>query len=398
MSDYLELLYPVVPVVHRPSFTRDLDRGRDSHDSDFFLLLLGICALTLAIAASRFEQYRIIDPTLSFQSPEAMINHCYDLFICHREATYYDEVSHTKWGVAYCFVTAFFQTGQHNRSRMLEIEAMQLGRLLQLHRVSTYEGLDLIEAQLRRKAFWLIFYSLVHNKLQYARRERLLYLDCSMLRSIDFQALLPAEVEDEYITPDAILPRPEGNDHAGVMTAFNIHSKVFCVALMPIWRVSGLTASNPSRSDNDQCCGCDCVEPKLQIQSLEDRYEELRFMLDKCPPQLQPWAPMSAATIDSTPSSNVLDTQMETLRANIHVTHLWLQCMILDKIDGLRMNNPSLPRPDPKAAWPKREDIARQMLHVLHSFSDEPLEPNGYHTVSSCHIVRNQRLVLSMIV
>ena len=116
MSDYLELLYPVVPVVHRPSFTRDLDRGRDSHDSDFFLLLLGICALTLAIAASRFEQYRIIDPTLSFQSPEAMINHCYDLFICHREATYYDEVSHTKWGVAYCFVTAFFQTGQHNRT------------------------------------------------------------------------------------------------------------------------------------------------------------------------------------------------------------------------------------------------------------------------------------------
>lgn len=380
MSDYLDLIYPVVPVVHRPSFRRDLELERDSYDSDFFLLLLGICALTLAIGSSRFEQYRIIDSTLSFQSPEAMINHCYDLFICHREASYYDSISHQKFAVSYCLVTAFFQIGHHNRSRMLEIEAMQLARLLELHRASTYESLDLVEAQLRKKAFWLIFYSLVHNRLQYARRERLLYLDCSMLRSIDFQALLPAEVEDEYITPDTILPRPDGNSHNNIMTAFNIHSKVFCTALIPLWRVSGSTTTASSRADSDQCCGCECIGLELQIQSLEDRYEELRFMLDKCPPRLQPWAP-SGTTIDSTPSSRVLDTQMETLRANIHVTHLWLQCMILDKIDGLRLKNPTLSRPDPKAAWPEREEIARQMLHVLHSFSDEPLEPNGYHTV-----------------
>jgi hypothetical protein len=57
--------------------------------------------------------------------------------------------------------------------------------------------------------------------------------------------------------------------------------------------------------------------------------------------------------------------------------------MILDKIDTLRLNNPSLPTPDPKVTWSRREEVARQMLHVLHSFSDEPLEPNGYHTVSS---------------
>lgn len=382
LSDYFELIYPVVPLVHRPSFRRDLDQDRDSRDSDFFLLLLGICALTLAIGASRFEQYRIIDPTLSFQSPEAMINHCYDLFVCHREANYYDEVNHSKFAVAYCFVTAFFQTGQHNRSRMLEIEAMQLGRLLQLHRASTYESLDLIEAQLRRKAFWLIFYSLVHNKLQYARRERLLYLDCSMLRSIDFQALLPAEIEDEYITPDAILPRPAGDSSANIMTAFNIHSKVFCTALVPLWRVAGSPAPNPCPPDHKQCCGCDCVELKLQIASLRDRYEELRFMLDKCPPRLQPWAPVNGATVDGTSSSRVLDTQMEILRANIHVTHLWLQCMILDKIDALQLNDSSLPKTDPKDNWHKREEIARQMLHVLHSFSDESLLPNGYHTVS----------------
>lgn len=382
MSDYLNIMYPVVPVVHRPSLRRDLAAGRDACDSDFFLLLVGICAVTLALCSSRFEQYRLLDPTLPFQTPEAMINHCYDLLVCHRGASYYDQVSHQEWAVSYCFVTAFFQIGHHNRSRMLEIESMQLARLLELHRASTYEGLDLIEAQLRRKAFWLIFYSLVHNKLQFARRERLLYLDCSMLRSIDFQALLPAEVEDEYITPDAILPRPQDDNHTNIITAFNIHSKVFCTALMPLWRVADSTSIDPSRANSDRCCGCECLEVTLQVQSLEDRFEELRFMLDKCPSRLRPWAPIYDEASHRMTTTHIINAQMEVLRANIHVTHLWLQSVILDKIDGLRLNNPSLPGPGPKILWSRREEVARQMLHVLHSFSDEPLEPNGYHTVS----------------
>jgi hypothetical protein len=387
MSDYLDLIYPVVPVIHRPTFKRDLEGAKDSFDSDFFLLLLGICALTLAMRSSRFEQYRSLDPTLSFQSAEAMINHCYDLFICHREANYYDQVSHQKYAVSYCFITAFFQIGHHNRSRMLEVESMQLARLFELHSASTYDSLDFIEAQLRRKAFWLIFYSLVHNKLQYARRERLLYLDCSMLRSIDFKALLPAEVEDEYITADAILPRPEDSASSNIMTAFNLHSKVFCTALMPLWRVSDSSSINTAHPESDQCCGCECIGLELQIQSLEDRYEEMRYMLDQCPPRLQPWAPNSGATLHNITSSSALDAQMEILRANLHVTHLWLQSMILDKIDTLRLNNPALPTPDPKVTWSRREEVARQMLHVLHSFSDEPLEPNGYHTVSLHHVI-----------
>ena len=110
-------------------------------------------------------------------------------------------------------------------------------------------------------------------------------------------------------------------------------------------------------------------------------------MLDQCSPRLQPWAPNSGATLHDITSSPALDAQMEILRANLHVTHLWLQSMILDKIDTLRLNNPALPTPDPKVTWSRREEVARQMLHVLHSFSDEPLEPNGYHTVSLHHVI-----------
>ncbi|THZ04609.1 hypothetical protein D6C93_02376 [Aureobasidium pullulans] len=326
IGDYLELVYPVVPVVHRPTFQQDLERERDAYDPDFFLLLVGICALTLGIGSSRFERYQRLDPTLPFQSAEAMINHCYDLFVCHRQASYYDQVSHQKWAVSYCLVTAFFQIGHHNRSRMLEIEAMQLARF------------DLLQP-----------------------------------------ALLPAEIEDEYITPDTMLPRPN-TEQANIVTAFNMHSKLFCTALMPLWRVSNSGSVDLSRADSDRCCGCECIEIKLQVQSLEDRFEELRFMLDKCPPRLQPWAPNCDSATHDSANSRISNLQMEIVRANIHITHLWLQCMVLDRLDALHSNNPNLLAQDLSNVWTRREDIARQMLHVLHSFSDEPLEPNGYHT------------------
>lgn len=151
---------------------------------------------------------------------------------------------------------------------------------------------------------------------------------------------------------------------------------------MPLWHVAGSTSLNPSRADNGQCYGCECIEPKLQRQSLEDKYEELRFMLDKCPLRLQPLTP----PIDSTSSSRgVLDIKMKTLRTNIHGTHLWLQCMILDKVTGCDSTIRRFPQPDPKTDWYTREDIDRQILHVLHSLSDDSIQPNGYHTVCPFH-------------
>ena len=53
---------------------------------------------------------------------------------------------------------AFFQIGQHNRHRMIEVEAMQLARLLDFHKIESYNGLDCIQTQLRKKGFWLMFY------------------------------------------------------------------------------------------------------------------------------------------------------------------------------------------------------------------------------------------------
>ena len=40
---------------------------------------------------------------------------------------------------------------------MIEVESMQLGRLLHLHTIAEYDGLNAVEVQLRKKGFWLLF-------------------------------------------------------------------------------------------------------------------------------------------------------------------------------------------------------------------------------------------------
>lgn len=91
----------------------------------------------------------------------------------------------------------------------------------------------------------------------------------------------------------------------------------------------------------------------------------------------------------------VVQGQHEIVRANIHVTHLWLQSLLLEQVDvivqggvvgssssaaaaGAEEVSASL-----RANWAEREDICRQMLHLLHSIPYVYLEPNGLYLVRS---------------
>lgn len=160
MNDYLDLIYPLVPVVHRPTFLNQLVSHHDINDSEFFAILLALCALTVGLLPSRFPHYQSMAPEVGsrFNTRTAMINFCTEKCMRLRTPTYWDQVSQRKWAVCYLLSVGCFQTGQTNRSRMLEVEAAQIGRLLGIHRVSDYEGLNCIETQLRKKAFWLMFY------------------------------------------------------------------------------------------------------------------------------------------------------------------------------------------------------------------------------------------------
>lgn len=109
-------------------------------------------------------------------------------------------------------------------------------------------------------------------------------------------------------------------------------------------------------------------------------------MLDEVPSHFSQWAPgQDGARSCEDSDAHVQKVQLEVMRANIHVTHLWLQSIILDQIEALQRSDAaaSTPVPDSMVSWTEREDICRPLLHVLHSVSDTSLEPNGHHLVSA---------------
>lgn len=161
LNDFLELLYPLIPVVHRPLFRHDLERHRDSYDNDFLGVIVALCAVLVATIPRKFEEYHSYEYPLRFQTRTEMVNFCWELIQSTRKPDYFDQIGHRKWTISYLLYLAYHQVGQNNRSRMFEVEAMQLARLLDLHIPSSYEGLNCIETQLRKKAFWLMIYGYV---------------------------------------------------------------------------------------------------------------------------------------------------------------------------------------------------------------------------------------------
>lgn len=204
-----------------------------------------------------------------------------------------------------------------------------------------------------------------------------------ILNAINLEELIPLEVDDEMILETQVLPQPPGR--TSLTTGFNVHSRVFWTALM---------STNPL-SDSYKRDNCNCVrtaKPELQLRYLKKRLHDLKYKLDGVQAHLRPWI----TNLRSHPGFEEVDDeelstlsgQFASMRANIHVTHLWLQSIISDQIDILLLNEghhgtplmvPSPSTEDVKVFWSDREDLCRQLLHVLHGIDEAYLEPNGHH-------------------
>ena len=225
--------------------------------------------------------------------------------------------------------------------------------------------------------------------MQNLRKEKLTYLEPRLFSTIKLQELTPHEVDDEWITEEEILAQPESV--LSLTACFNITSRVFCASL---------TASTPSSSsleENDSYCSCTrSAQPDVRLSYLRARLHDVKYILDQIPYQFRQWksSNLSSPSEPTAQSEKLLHAQFETIRINIQVTHLWLQSLLFEQINSLEGNNAdasnSTPRPESVLLWREREDICRQLLHVLYSVPHCYLEPNGNHLVrTACLLTVN---------
>ncbi|KIW12745.1 hypothetical protein PV08_07931 [Exophiala spinifera] len=373
LSDYLKYVYPLLPVVHRPTFEINLNDNRDQFDEEFFSLIISLCAATVALLPSRFQSYLDFMAPLPFSTRTDMISHCYKIHQSFKNTRYFDTISHGKWASTFLLSIAFQQVGNANLLRMLEVEAMQLLRMLEVQYVSSHTSLNAVEVQLRKKAFWLMFFGYVHNT-QNPRNERLSFLDPEILHRICVEELIPAPVDDEFITTSGILPCAEALETGSLTAGFNINIRLFCAAI---------------ERQHTSCFCCSNEDARVRLDSLNDQLHNVKYMLDTLMPPHSPW------NRKVTNGDEIETIQREILLANIHITHLWVQSAILCQIDAILSEQTGLPYP-PKLdrteppevtinstlwLWDKQEDVCRQMLQTLRSFSLSALEPNGISVV-----------------
>jgi hypothetical protein len=222
-----------------------------------------------------------------------------------------------------------------------------------------------------------------HSEIQSFRKERLTYLDPAILRTIDPRDLMPIEVDDEMIFKHMVLP--QSSSETSLASGFNISSRMFWVSIKSFEKEP---ETLPMVQGSCSCMRFD--QPLLQLAHFQSRLLEIKYILDNVPPQFRQWRRTDTedtVIVPNTEQEQLIKAQFESIRANIHVTHLWIQSILLEQIDDFQRVIFSHQPLDSSISqiqlqWNEKEDTCRQLLHILHSVADVHLESNGHHLVS----------------
>ena len=403
MQDYLDILYPLVPVVHRPTFQADLNRRREATDPVFFALVVSLMSAVISIVPRKFYEYQQSDPSFRFKTRKDMVEECHRVVLRSRDIDYHEVLTLEKWAIAYCQSLGFAHLMSMNRFKIANGEAVMILWTLKCHLASSYDGLDFIEAQLRKKAFWLEFSAMAYVCLLlwsiltniWLRHFRLedpswisLY-DRFAFDSATAEHLFPYEVDDEYITATTIGPQP--SNKLALTVGLNILSRVFC-GILPIVRDVSLplaTANNADDDQKDMIGTCECgniIRPTSQKVVLYSLLQKQKSVMEDLPNEFTQWHKPSTADMARIPGvhGTVEASHYESMKANIHVTHLWIQSTLFERLVAVsKMEGQSVNEEvDMSGVWTLRESICRQLLSILYNISQTNLEPNGTSLVS----------------
>lgn len=205
-----------------------------------------------------------------------------------------------------------------------------------------------------------------------------------MTRAMD--NLLPLDVDDDLISEHKVSKQPEGRCSltAGLngMTAVNIHlmeSHPANAALSSHWT----QIVNVQESQKTSCtCAEDFRHPDVVCVASE-QLRRLEHCLDDLDEALSP-SPQTPRIRSSSPSSELLNSQLDTITVNLHATHLWAQNILVERLRTSAESNlqgEALSLLD-ELCWRKQERIGRQLLDLLRTLPRANLLYNGLVLVS----------------
>lgn len=375
MEDYINILHPINPLVHVPTFRSDLRRQRYDYDFKFWALTISVCAYVVGALPRKFHEYHIYDPTFRFKSRLEMVDYCLKLLELGKPSNYMERPNQETWAVSLFASISALHVNLQNRSWAMIRECYLLSQHLGAHRISSYRGLDCVEAQLRKKSYWVTLYAFVHSRVLDERWPNV--SDRMYWEHTDGEQVMPLEVDDEYITRTEVLPQPPFK--TSLVVSFNAVTRIFCCLLPAIRDRSLPTVRSTARNEEtaDAIGLCDCgrgVRPATPREVILAMLDKIRYVIDDLPPEFGPWH--SNAQGGPEIRDEITFGNYESMRANIHATHLWAQSILTERLIDCNHRVPQ-DEEDSRLVWSLREDLCRQLLQVLYNIRQSNLEPNG---------------------
>ncbi|EJD35204.1 hypothetical protein AURDEDRAFT_117434 [Auricularia subglabra TFB-10046 SS5] len=390
---FFDFVYPLTPCVHKPSFLADFAARREESDPLFFALVMSTVASTLVQVPRSYVP-------LERAAVRKLAQECHEASR-HVTVASYDPPTSMHVVVRYFDTIYHFCEGHDATSHAAFGEAAHIAVTLHMHEEASYEGLDPVECEMRRRTFWLLFSADKSMSILLGRPICLRDEDCTLH--------FPKEVDDEYITPNGILPQPAGK--TAIVSGLNYCSRIFALLGEILVRIRVDKRSPPqgpfltARLEEVKSLHARIVTalahtpPPLRLKPAGVRHGAVASMLQA--QRGYSFAQQTFAEVRDffdNPNANRENAgnHFLVMQANLYVTQQLVRFVIEQYRDELMASMRHSMGGDVKdleaSSAEDREAVASDLLNVLHSIPIQSIATNGPSLVHKVRFVASTLL------
>ncbi len=372
---FFEYLYPLTPLVHEPSLrdmlayflpsAPNLDPQLESGPDAAFTLITAVCA-----------EAAFLLPKDIFPEGESVA----DIFLQASRTCLHDyleaDLEHPNASsvtIRYFHSNCLHAAGKPKFSWHIFGEATRLAQVMRLHDETSYEGLYPIEAEMRRRVFWIVY---MGDKSAAILNSRPITMHKYSFES-GITAAYPSGTEEESHQVVSPSSNATAGTHDGaaqnIITGFNANIRLWQAASDLILALRLIQdQANALERDIGQAGPIKTHLTPEEREAIDPLYVRFITCLDDLPPFLQSYAFASIAGKVTTQSKQFL-TQCANLQVSLHC----LRMVITQKFEDLSYFAPGAEQADLR-----KTEIVRDMLRVIHEVPFWALQVNGEPYVS----------------
>ena len=159
LDEYVARVYPVIPLVHLPTFTARVQARAFATDPAFFRLCMSICAVTVTSIPRNGGTYGETWYRGGNNAAEMIDRAAHLVMLSSMSSTPGWQNAATVEGILVnvLLALAFHCSGRQNAGWAYLSHAMLAFRTLELYKKESYAEMSTVDAEMSKRAFWLMF-------------------------------------------------------------------------------------------------------------------------------------------------------------------------------------------------------------------------------------------------